>query len=334
MNQWVNPNNISQPIHIKVTPHRSLNSSKGVIRCRDLRDCSDEEVLDALRPEGVTHVKHIMTKRETSVLPTNTFILTFGKPTPPKYIKAAYLNIPVEPFIPNPLRCFNCQKFGHGKSTCTRKSICARCSKEGHLDNACTEDLPHCANCSGSHPSYSKECPEWTKQQAIVKIKNERNISFEEAKNIYSNSAQSARTSRESSTSYASAIKSTHNISTQTDLTWPLSNNSPVYITSEKHSTESQTSTKAMNEPDDSSDEGAAGGAAKSNIPRYSSTPKIKIQLNSRPGPASSKPGFGSKPSKGSNDQIKLYNKFGSLDCMDLEVTHSPTKGPGSRKKS
>ena len=29
---------------ITVTPHRSLNTSRGVIRCRDLRDCDDAEV--------------------------------------------------------------------------------------------------------------------------------------------------------------------------------------------------------------------------------------------------------------------------------------------------
>jgi hypothetical protein len=47
------------------------------------------------------------------------------------------------------------------------------------------------------------------------------------------------------------------------------------------------------------------------------STPKIKIQLdNSKPGAASSKPGFTIKPPKGSADSIT----FGSLDDMDLEV--------------
>jgi hypothetical protein len=36
----------------KVTAHRSLNTCKGVIRCRDLRDCSDAEVLEALESRG------------------------------------------------------------------------------------------------------------------------------------------------------------------------------------------------------------------------------------------------------------------------------------------
>ena len=177
MTQWVNPNNMEQPFHIKVTPHRSLNSSKGVIRCRDLRDCSEDEVLDALRPEGVTHVKHIMSKKESAVSPTNTFILTFAKPISPKYVKAAYLNLAIEPFVPSPLRCFNCQKFGHGKGSCQRNATCARCGTEGHSDAECKEH-PHCVNCSGPHPSFSRDCPEWTKQRKMLTLKTENKPVF------------------------------------------------------------------------------------------------------------------------------------------------------------
>ena len=31
-------------VAVKVTPHRSLNTTEGIIRCRDLRDCDDEEI--------------------------------------------------------------------------------------------------------------------------------------------------------------------------------------------------------------------------------------------------------------------------------------------------
>ena len=59
---------------IKVSPHRSLNCSRGVIRCRDFKDCADDEVLDALRSQGVTSVKHIMIKKEKSLSqPTHFF---------------------------------------------------------------------------------------------------------------------------------------------------------------------------------------------------------------------------------------------------------------------
>jgi hypothetical protein len=69
----------------------------------EFRDCKDTEVLDALRSQGVTDVKHIVTKRNGIEAPTNTFILTFNVATLPKSVKAAYVKFPVELYIPNPL---------------------------------------------------------------------------------------------------------------------------------------------------------------------------------------------------------------------------------------
>jgi len=39
---------------IKVSPHRSLNVGRGVIRSRDIASCSVEEIVEELRPQGVT----------------------------------------------------------------------------------------------------------------------------------------------------------------------------------------------------------------------------------------------------------------------------------------
>ena len=100
---------------IKVTPHSSLNSCKGVIRSRDLEGVSEEEICENLTSQGVVGVKRINIRRNNELFPTNTLILTFNSPTLSNSVKAGYLNIPVAPYIPNPLRCFKCQKFGHGK---------------------------------------------------------------------------------------------------------------------------------------------------------------------------------------------------------------------------
>ena len=85
-------------IHIKVTPHPSLNTMKGVIRSRDLEGVSDDEICDNLSSHGVSAVKRIMVRQNDILVPTNTFILTFRKHTLPKSIKAGYLNIPVALF--------------------------------------------------------------------------------------------------------------------------------------------------------------------------------------------------------------------------------------------
>jgi len=52
---------------------------------------------------------------------TYTFIVTFRTSSIPKHIKIGYLHVPVELYIPNPLRCFSCQKFGHSKKKHVRE---------------------------------------------------------------------------------------------------------------------------------------------------------------------------------------------------------------------
>ena len=132
-------------IPIKVNAHTSLNSSKGVIRSRDLEGVSEDEMLENLSSQGVSAVKRIHIRRNNELVQTNTFILTFCKP-----LKAGYLNIPIVPFIPNPLRCFKCHRYGHGENACRGKVICARCGQVDHESKTCTNAIS-CANCKGSH---------------------------------------------------------------------------------------------------------------------------------------------------------------------------------------
>ena len=124
---------------VTVSPHRSLNSSRGIIRHREFKFCSDEEVQENLSSKGVTDVKRISVTRDGKKCPTNTFILTFNNSTLPSSIKIAWFNVAVEPYIPNPLRCFNCQRFGHHKDKCKCKLVCARCGGEGHEADGCTK---------------------------------------------------------------------------------------------------------------------------------------------------------------------------------------------------
>jgi len=41
-------------VPVKVSPHTSLNFSKGVVRSRDLARCSKEEIICGLKNQGVT----------------------------------------------------------------------------------------------------------------------------------------------------------------------------------------------------------------------------------------------------------------------------------------
>ncbi|KAG1683682.1 Nucleic-acid-binding protein from mobile element jockey [Nymphon striatum] len=212
-------------IPVTVSPHRSLNFSKGVIRSRELKDCSEDELLTELGNQGITAVKKITVTRDGKKISTGTIILTFNTPEPPKAIKAAYLYIKVETYVPNPLRCFKCQKFGHHQATCKREAACGRCGEANHDDTGC-KNTPCCINCSGSHASYSRECPTYILERKIITYKINNNTSFPEARKIVTscNSPTSyakiaaSNTKKDSTSQTATAINTKKEVSTQTDL--------------------------------------------------------------------------------------------------------------------
>ncbi|GFV93336.1 RNA-directed DNA polymerase from mobile element jockey [Trichonephila clavipes] len=149
-----------------VTPHRTLNSCRGIISESDLF------------------------------------------PRLPSNIKAGYLNCKVRPYIPNPLRCFKCQRFGHSQTSCRGQLTYSRCASVGHASTDFSLE-PKCINCLQPHSSYSKICPKWKIEKQIQDIKTTKNISYPEARKLVV---------PQLSQTYAQAAKSsTLNNSTQTD---------------------------------------------------------------------------------------------------------------------
>ena len=202
---------------VTITPHKSLNTKKGVIRCSDLAGCSEEEIQSELASQGVTEVRRIKVRREGELKSTNTLILTFNKSALPTDIKVGFLNVKVDLYIPNPLRCFQCQGFGHGKDKCSKEKICAKCGTAGHEEDGCERSY-FCINCKGDHPAYSKKCSKWQEEKDIVHRKHTCNISFPEAR-------RQVQSERATTLSYAAVTKKSTNmtteIGTQTDITWP-----------------------------------------------------------------------------------------------------------------
>ncbi|GFV88471.1 uncharacterized protein TNCV_1242841 [Trichonephila clavipes] len=117
---------------IQVKQHATLNYSRGVISAADLYNVTEEEILENMAEQNVSQVRRITIRRDGQVLKTKHLILTFATPDLPQSVKVAYLHCPVRPYIPNPLRCFQCQRFGHSKTTCRGQPTCARCAEVGH----------------------------------------------------------------------------------------------------------------------------------------------------------------------------------------------------------
>ena len=66
-----------QPHETTVKPHKSLNTSKGIVRCPALSKQSCEHILEFMGEQGVTDVRRINVHRDGALKPTNTFVFTF-----------------------------------------------------------------------------------------------------------------------------------------------------------------------------------------------------------------------------------------------------------------
>ena len=292
-------------IPITVSPHYNLNTKKGVIRCPDIKDCSDEEILDGLKDEGVIKLDRILVFRDGQRKPTGTFILTFQSQTLPKYIRVGCYRVAVSQFIPNPIRCYKCQKFGHTKFNCRKNEVCHKCGKEDHTDSQeCTNEAK-CVNCQGNHASNDKTCPKWKEKKEIQRIKAERGISNTDAKkqmDIFN----SVKTTYAQAAAATKPVVKTVNVETQTEMTWPEGTKQPKKCAVEKQiikgnktSASSQTSA-SQNDP-------------------------IKLKI-------SQSKVYLTKQHKGSNDPITQYNKYDALSDSDsdMSVEESPiTKSQG-----
>ena len=340
-------------ITCKVSPHRSLNSSKGIIRDRErcLQSMTEETITKELADQGVIHVKRFTVKTSAGVTNTNIYLMTFSCASLPQAIKAGYHNIKVEVYIPNPLRCYKCQRYGHGAMRCTNGHISHRCGGNEHEGSDCKE-TPFCCNCKGSHMASSKECPIWIRETAICKLKVSNNISFPEARKLYFN--QNKPTTSATANSYAAAAKAPQSVASvacQTNLTWidsptPMQRPSLTLtksITTKTNSSCQTTPISAFSQPSSDVHSQSAAKTASSLIKSTSKTTKSskpsqpstsRSKSSSSTSKSSSSPSQHSKgktdkpakvqsgrPHKGEDDPIKSYNRFSSLEEMELDKT-------------
>ncbi|GFW52201.1 uncharacterized protein TNCV_2426481 [Trichonephila clavipes] len=123
--------NLQKLAHLDVTvaPHAILNFSRGVISPADFLHVSTEEIKENMKAQKVCDVRRITIRRDGQVLNTKHLILTFSTPDLPQTVKMTYIRCPVRPYIANPLRCFQCQRFRHSKTVCRGQPTCSRCAE-------------------------------------------------------------------------------------------------------------------------------------------------------------------------------------------------------------
>ena len=283
-------------IPAKCSPHGSLNTTRGIIRCPDLAGVSEAEIVEELSNQHVTAARRITVFRDGIKRETNTIVLTFNSAILPKSLKVGYLNVGVDLYIPNPLQCYSCYKYGHHERRCNKagsEGLCRHCGEA-----ACTHDSANCknsikcANCGGEHIATSRTCPVWKREKEIVTVKYRESLSFPEARKIVD--------SRHNLTNLYSKVtkpipKEVKDAQTQT-VDVAVQTNSQTKPENVSKKTQKPTESSKVNK-----DSSQPSGRSKS--------PK-KCQSDRIP--------------KGSDDEIKKFNRFQCLDeDMEADTDHA-----------
>ena len=166
---------------IIVERHKSLNTCRGVVSTDGLDGLDNEEIQLELADQCVSQAYRLTKRSDGDIVPLRTVFLTFERPSLPEYIRVGYERVPVRPYVPNPMRCFRCQRFGHTQVRCTSDLVRVHCGDRSHGDDACTRPVM-CVNCGGKHSSNDRQCPRYIHEKRIQEIRVQDGISFVEAR--------------------------------------------------------------------------------------------------------------------------------------------------------
>ena len=129
-------------IKIKVTSHEMLNYVQGTVVLPQIEDEIElpekNTLLESLkfRYNNIHDIEiyQIPNRKDKSKVISIAKIKFTGHDLPAK-IKILGQNREVRPYVPKPLQCQQCCKFGHTQKNCQNKGICVVCGSEDHPTN-------------------------------------------------------------------------------------------------------------------------------------------------------------------------------------------------------
>lgn len=170
---------LNHDIEVDTTEHKSLNFVRGIFYSNELRGMPEEEIQSELSKQNVCKANKILKKVNNDLVETGLIIVTFNSITLPAEFKVGYEITELKPYIPLPLKCKNCLRYGHLAKKCDKNKTCAKCSNDYHvieeLGEVCTLD-PTCINCREhnlpdiKHSHNNKSCPVFLKEKEIQTI--------------------------------------------------------------------------------------------------------------------------------------------------------------------
>ncbi|KAI2664043.1 Nucleic-acid-binding protein from transposon X-element [Labeo rohita] len=122
--------------------------TKGVIT-GILVNVSVDDVKRNITNARVNEVRRLKVNRNGNMQDSLSVMINFDQEKLPEKVYIGFMCYDVRLYIPPPIRCFKCQRYGHVAVVCKGKQRCGKCSGE-HEYGKCQEGTKlKCCNCGG-----------------------------------------------------------------------------------------------------------------------------------------------------------------------------------------
>ena len=174
-------------VKVEIIRHDTLNYIQGTVV---LPHIQDEEIPEKkilleslkLRYNNIHDLEVFQIKsRKNPQIGLNIMKIKFIGQTVPQKIKILGQNREVRPYVPKPLQCNKCCRYGHTHKKCTNKEVCTMCGSNQHKTNwNCDKKL--CLNCGENHHAKDKTCVFYIYNTELKLLMSRTGMSAKEAK--------------------------------------------------------------------------------------------------------------------------------------------------------
>lgn len=144
-------------------------------------DVTEEKIKKNITGAAVKFVRRLKCVRNNEKTDSLSVMINFDENKMPEKVYLGCVRYAVRPYVPPPLRCYKCQKFGHVAAVCRGKQKCARCGGE-HEYGKCGQGVnPKCCNCGGDHSAGYGGCQVRKNAVKVQNVKMTEGITYAEA---------------------------------------------------------------------------------------------------------------------------------------------------------
>lgn len=110
-----------------------------------------EDMKKNIKGGTVVGIKRLMAKRDGVRVESTSLLLEFKEQRLPERVKIGFVSFNVREYVPPPIRCFRCQRYGQVAAICKGNQRCGKCGGNHEYGHCRDDEVRKCCNWRGSY---------------------------------------------------------------------------------------------------------------------------------------------------------------------------------------